>query len=437
MELVSTQTSADGSGLVFSVDLDDGELLEPLPPPEVVDPVVELGLWLAGLNSFLSLSGQLFAGTAGANPRGDDYIKSFRLTYAALLQCSRLNIGLRRQIAVEGALAGLPASATEIDELALVLREMLLLNESFIKARSLGYGEWKAWKAVLADKLRPASAFRRLTAISGGDGLDVLPEQLRTVLLDAPETFPAGHDLLAMLPRVAVTLKTLGIVGRMLRNDEPLKPALLLFARVYEETRDLVAFVNNRLARYTDETTELFGMLDGASYTISMEIRKVYDDELKGVIGIRPAPTVYAKFEAAYSLMTETLQQLLAGFARLSDPSVTALDLFPNFAEKLGQSLIVRSEMWKMLQSVRAVEQSPESESVSALRKDLKSFLEKTIGYLFYKDTEALERFCEEIFATEDKKDLVPILHRFGAYIETLFGQVNMRAVLANHPFEP
>jgi len=30
----------------------------------------------------------------------------------------------------------------------------------------------------------------------------------------------------------------------------------------------------------------------------------------------------------------------------------------------------------------------------------------------------------------------VPILHRFGAYVETLFAQVNMRAVLEKHPFE-
>jgi len=54
---------------------------------------------------------------------------------------------------------------------------------------------------------------------------------------------------------------------------------------------------------------------------------------------------------------------------------------------------------------------------------------------LFYKDTETVERFIEEVLVTTDKKDLVPILHRFGAYIETLFGQVNMRTVLAKHPF--
>ena len=51
------------------------------------------------------------------------------------------------------------------------------------------------------------------------------------------------------------------------------------------------------------------------------------------------------------------------------------------------------------------------------------------------KDKETVERFVEEILVTSDKKDLVPILHRFGAYLETLFGQVNMRTVLAKQPF--
>jgi hypothetical protein len=55
---------------------------------------------------------------------------------------------------------------------------------------------------------------------------------------------------------------------------------------------------------------------------------------------------------------------------------------------------------------------------------------------LFYKDLETVERFIEEILRTQSKNDIVPILHRFGAYLETLFGQVNMRTVLANHPFD-
>ena len=57
--------------------------------------------------------------------------------------------------------------------------------------------------------------------------------------------------------------------------------------------------------------------------------------------------------------------------------------------------------------------------------------------YLMYKDWEALERFAEEIDSARDAGELSRTLHRFEAYLETLFGQVNMRAVLADHPFDP
>jgi hypothetical protein len=56
--------------------------------------------------------------------------------------------------------------------------------------------------------------------------------------------------------------------------------------------------------------------------------------------------------------------------------------------------------------------------------------------YLMYKDLETVERFIEEILITKNSSDLVPTLHRFSAYLETLFGQVKMRVVLMNHPFE-
>ena len=49
---------------------------------------------------------------------------------------------------------------------------------------------------------------------------------------------------------------------------------------------------------------------------------------------------------------------------------------------------------------------------------------------------ETTERFVEEVVAARAPADLTTVLHRFGAYLETLLGQVNMRAVLAQHPFE-
>ena len=93
-------------------------------------------------------------------------------------------------------------------------------------------------------------------------------------------------------------------------------------------------------------------------------------------------------------------------------------------------------QLWQVFSKVQSSESDPSRENVSELRKTLASFATETHGYLYYKDQETIERFSEEIYAAREKKDLVPVLHRFGAYLETLFGQVSMRAVLAGQPFE-
>lgn len=97
---------------------------------------------------------------------------------------------------------------------------------------------------------------------------------------------------------------------------------------------------------------------------------------------------------------------------------------------------MLREHLWRVFKTVQAAEQDPEGEVVAELCQELSSFLGSTLSFLHYKDGETLERFSEEVHAARDKRDLVPILHRFGAYLETLFGQICMRAVLAGHPFE-
>jgi len=123
-------------------------------------------------------------------------------------------------------------------------------------------------------------------------------------------------------------------------------------------------------------------------------------------------------------------------FAKLIEPNLEPTEIFPNFQSKLEQSLSLRQALWEILQAVKKAEQNPETYPLDSLHTQLIDFLGLTLQFLFYKDMETVERFIEEVLITTSQKDLVPILHRFGAYLETLFGQVNMRVVLAKHPFE-
>jgi len=141
--------------------------------------------------------------------------------------------------------------------------------------------------------------------------------------------------------------------------------------------------------------------------------------------------------ETAHSLLSDGFQQMLADFARSVDPTVDPVLLFPNFQVKRDQSVVLRRELYDLSALIQAAEKDPSKTNVDKTRAALKKFMGESIRYLFYKDTETIERFVEEIMIAQQNKDLVPMLHRFGAYLDTLFGQVCLRAVLAGHPFEP
>ena len=135
-------------------------------------------------------------------------------------------------------------------------------------------------------------------------------------------------------------------------------------------------------------------------------------------------------------MLNDNIQQLSAGFARLAEPGINAIDIFPVFHQKLDQSLELRSRLWEILCIVRQLESDSSAEGLVGLRVELKKFLTEPVSFLFYKDRETFERFCTEIAITSEITEAGPVLHRFSAYLETLFGQICIRAVLSNHPFD-
>jgi hypothetical protein len=400
--------------------------------------LTELGIWLSGLESFLASGHHSFVDSRDTKALPDSS-REFRLVHATLQRCAMLNARLLSAI-------GLPVMAEtsvtrkigagELNDLSLVLREATLLSEGLISSNSLSFGEWKAWCNLLSQKFVATLAFGKLIQYAEETGEKFLPDTLKE-LAESKCYLNADHAELALiLPRFGRILRWLNVVGKMLEADEPLKPALLIFSRINEQIFELTSYINNRLERFPNQEAELFASLDAAAYTASIELKKVYTQELAGLARMRPSPSIYARMETAHSLLNEGFQQILVGFARMLDPNTDVFVLFPNFHRKLEQTIILRKELWSVVQVVQAAEKNPEKRQIDAMQKTLREFLKGTVHYLFYKDTETVERFVEEILVTKQNKDLVPILHRLGAYLETLFGQVKLRAVLEMHPFD-
>lgn len=411
-----------------------------LPARPVRDPdeaLFEIGLWLTGLEGFLCNWDRISRDTQRSGDASASWAKEFRLTYSALTICSNLNYELRKGLAAEASKSHpIGFTVDDCDGFLIELRELIVLNRNLIDSASLKFDAWRTWSNLLVDRLRSLPLAGKFSNGWGEDGLSHLSKDLKHLLSNKSLSFSDRADLTEVLSRFAVIIRSLSVVGLMLKNDEPLKPTVIIFSKVYERSQDLINFINSRLTRFQDESAELFASLDGASYTASLELKKVYQQELTGLVGIRPAPSIHAKVESAYASLNDSFEQILAGFAALVDPNVVVTDLFPGIQLKLDRSLALRQHLWKTLKAVQAAEADPQKGMVDGVRKELTAFMSEAAGYLFFKDRETLERFTEEVFATSENKDLVPILHRFGAYLETLFGLVNMRTVLASHPFK-
>lgn len=388
--------------------------------------VYELGAWAAGIESFLSGGGGSF-GDKGATPSQADHKRELRIARGALQRCSNLAFRILASDA-----AGSVVTIDDLRSFSSAVRDVLLLTGSISRGEGVSISEWNAWCRAVRDRFASEPAFEKLAALADAGGMEYLPERLQMLI------GKGGHaEFEAILPRFGRILRLLSIVGEMLYADEPLKPTLLIFSKVSEQTQELIRYLNHRIERSSGSDAEFIGSLDGAAYTASIELKKVVNQELSGLAAIRPSTTVYARTEAAHALLTESFQHILTGFARQFDPQVDAFALFSNFGEKLERSFALRAELYKNLKLVQVTEKDPDKRNITALNASLTAFLSGSLGFLFYKDTETFERFVEEILVTRQKKDLVPILHRFGAYIETLLAQVNMRAVLEQHPFVP
>jgi hypothetical protein len=396
----------------------------------VTDLEVELGIWLAAIESFVGTAGHPFADRM--NSRAHDWTGDLNVTISGLILCSAL-IARSTTVALTSKPGGL-LSIDELDSLSDVVIDALNVGNALSRSKPISFSEWRSWCRLTAENLHSSPGFEKVVGLAVKAGEAGMPPRLKKLVQNESLAFADRFDLAVIVPGFARILRWLSVVEQMLLSDAPLKPALLIFARVYEDTLDLVGHINRRLQRFADEDAELFRALDSASYIASIELRKVCDQELAGLVSVRSAVTVYARTETAFASLRDNIHQILAGIAKLVDPKIEPHEIFPIFGEKLDASLKLRDELARMSMLVREAEADVVSNAIS--EDTLRAFLAGPVPSLFYKDRESVERFVEEILRTGDRKDLVPILHRFGAYLETLFSHVNNRTVLRDHPFQ-
>lgn len=431
------QTTKEESTTPFAETVYTGDALVSayLPEPRPVeDAVVELWIWVQGLSSFLSSYDRVLGDSDKPAAVTRDRRGEFHITMEVFVRLS----GLLAEIASsdDQKFFGVTIERQAFSELSAFIQDHSVLNTALLKGDSLSYYEWRSWRKLLREKLGGLAAVELLEDVAAEAALQKLPEELRSLAVDPAFSAADRSTIIWATSRLGRILLSLRAISQMLKQDDPLKPAMAIFCGIHDQVRTMNRRIGDTLTRWKDEEAELYGMLDGASYMASLELKKAYNQELAGIVTLRSALVVYARVETAYALLNDGFQEIMTGFVRLVRPDVAVGDVFPEFQHKLAESLMLRNHLHQVVTAVRMAEETPTPENVEALQSLLSAFLNEPIEYLYYKDREAFERFCEEITASIDGKELVPLLHRFSAYLETLFRQVSMRAVLSDHPFE-
>ena len=426
---------------------------------EETEEALRLGLMLRAIQSFFNVRNHPFSETEQSEATtARDWSSELRIARRCLLQSAQLALSLgeprRSDKENASALAGtndlsLPdamASAdAQVEEpsydasvvaLAETLSNLCVMCEALMEARVVSFHAWSQLGKIVSRELEREVLAQKLMRASDYYAASNLQAQLLNITRERGGASAQGADLRIIFTSLARMLQRLRVIETILRRDQPLKFLLPLFTLLHEEGRWLLEFIETRAMRTEGLDEGVFDTLDGTNYAISMELRKVFAHELVGLSSLRQPPAIYARVENAYGLLRDCFQQSTVALAQVFDPQLEGSQLFDTFQTKLQQSLALRGDLWTLLLLVRRAEKERDQRPVAPLLERLMEFREGSLRYLMYKDWEACERFMEEVAAARGAIELAPVLHRFGAYLETLHGQVNMRAVLANHPFE-
>jgi hypothetical protein len=421
--------------------------------PGDIEQARQLGTWIHALRSFFNVHNHPFSQLNQTNLITHDWAGEMRIVRGTLLLCSQLVFELVHSSLAENAVFAGPgesdalgvlsadearaedtveASDDSLFVLAAALNDALVLCESLLELREVDINAWASFGKVLERELGnvkalAADAHRRASRI---------PAPLLALVRERAAPAALAADMSSIFSSLFGLLECLRLIEAFLRADQPLKQTLPLFTLVHQESRALIRHIETRTLHIEGLDHDVFDMLDGTNYALSMELRKVFASELGSVSSLRQAYTIYGKVEAAHGLLRDSFQQSVIGLAQLFNPALDGPQLFSSFQTKLEQSLSLRRDLWLLLQLVKRAEEERDLFPMARLLERLASFRDGSLRYLMFKDWEACERFIEEVAAARGAVELAPVLHRFAAYLETLGGQVNMRAVLAAHPFD-
>ena len=218
-----------------------------------------------------------------------------------------------------------------------------------------------------------------------------------------------------------------------LQKLDTLLESLSLLEVLEFEARALTDYIDARAIKLAAGNEKLHDVLDGISYGISHDLRRIFERELVRGVTEQSIPIVYGKILHAHGLLTNCFQQSTITLLQVFKPHLDGSTLFNDVELRLQQSLILCKDLTSPLRLVRLAQANDDPDVLRSVTARILEFRDGSMQYLMYKDWRGYESLALEVItAVENNLDSKPLLHRFICYLEVLYGHVKMRAVLAD-----
>jgi hypothetical protein len=228
-------------------------------------------------------------------------------------------------------------------------------------------------------------------------------------------------------------LECLSFIERYLRQVATAEETIALFKLIRDEAGVLVEFIREKGLNSPAMNEELIDVLDGITFAVSHDLRRVFEPEHRAGTTEKPSHSVVGKLYRAHDLLTNCLQQSTVTLAMVFAPDLVGAKLFNNSGVRFRQSLQLCEDLTSLLELIESCDKHRDQRARSSFSTAVESFRNESLECLMYSDWPQFESFCEIIKVTgSSQSEFEPVLHQFRCYLETLLGQVKMRAVLAD-----
>jgi hypothetical protein len=226
-------------------------------------------------------------------------------------------------------------------------------------------------------------------------------------------------------------LECLSLSESHLRQADAAPETFALFKIIHDEARALVKFIRDEALTCEELTEEVAETLDGITFAINHDLHRVFENQQRGADST--AQVVIGQLFRAHDLLTNCLQQSTISLAITFDRKLDGTKLFDNSDMRYRQSIQLCEDISNLMELVEACGGRRQGSTFPSLIARVEVFRNESLECLMYSDWPQFESFCEKISLPEISSfELESVLHQFRCYLETLLGQVRMRAVLAN-----